>query len=147
MTMRTGYWWLPALVDFNVTSESTLQYNCFAWALGNDSQWVDPTAEYGYWPECIPNDNTIDSVIELFRGAGYEPCIDGSLETGYEKISVYTMNGEPTHAARQLVNGQWTSKLGRYEDIVHSTPEELQGDNHYSYGRVALFMVRPLSGC
>lgn len=135
------------LVDFNVTSEATLQYNCFAWALGNDSQWVDPTAEYSYWPECIPNYNTIDSVIELFRGAGYEPCNDGSLETGHEKIAVYVKDGEPTHAARQLASGQWTSKLGRYEDIVHSTPEELQGNNHYSYGRVSLFMARPLSGC
>ena len=37
MTMRSGYWWLPHLVDFQVTSESTPQYNCFAWALGEDS--------------------------------------------------------------------------------------------------------------
>ncbi len=136
-------WWLPRLADFNVTSEATPQYNCFAWALGNDSLWVDPTVEYGYWPDTIPRDNTIDSVVKLFRQAGYGPCSDGSLEIGYEKIAVYAMNGEVTHAARQLANGQWTSKLGRLEDIVHSTPEELQGDHCRSYGRLALFMVRP----
>ena len=89
--------------------------------------------------------NTIDSVIELFRGVGYEPCNDGSLETGNEKIAIYAMNSEPTHAARQLPNGQWTSKLGQYEDIVHSTPEELQGDNKYSYGRVGFVHGSSLS--
>ena len=70
------------LVDFELTSEATPQYNCFAWALGNDSQWFDPTADYGYWPESIPNDVTIDSIVELFRSAGYEQCHDGSLEAG-----------------------------------------------------------------
>ena len=138
--MRSRYWWLPHLVDFEVTSESTPQYNCFAWALGEDSRWIDPE---GYWPQNIPSDGTVNSFIELFRAAGYEPCGDGSLEAGYEKIAIYTWNDSPTHAARQLENGQWTSKLGSYEDVVHSTPEELQGEFDYSYGRVAVFMIRP----
>ena len=145
--MSTVYWWLPMLVDFDVTSKPTPQYNCFAWAMGNDSLWVDPTTEYGYWPECIPNGYTIASFIELFRSVGYEPCEDGDLEKGYEKIAIYALDGKPTHAARQLSNGQWTSKLGQLEDIVHSTPEELQADDRNSYGRVGLFMIRPLRGC
>ena len=147
MTARVSYWWLPMLGHYKVTSEATLEYNCFAWALGDDSRWVDPIADYAYWPEGIPNENTIDSVTELFREAGYKPCDDGRLETGYEKIVIYARNGEPLHAARQLSNGQWTSKLGKYQDIVHSTPEELQGDYDYSYGRVAKFMARPRSDC
>ena len=140
MTRGSRYWWLPHLDEFQVTSESTSQYNCFAWALGEDSRWIDPD---GYWPENIPNDGTVDSFVELFRAAGYEPCDDGSLETGSEKIVIYTWNDSATHAARQLENGQWTSKLGNYEDIVHSTPEELQGEINYSYGRVVVFMIRP----
>lgn len=143
--MSTGYWWLPFLVDFDVTSRATPQYNCFAWALGSDSLWVDPF-EYGYWPESIPNDLTVASFIELFRGVGYEPCEDGKLDEGCEKIAVYAVDGEATHAARQLPDGQWTSKLGAREDIVHSTPEELQGDGRSSYGQVVLFMIRPKSG-
>ena len=141
--MRSRYSWLPHLVDFEVTSESTPQYNCFAWALGEDSQWIDPGR---YWPEDIPSDGTVNSFIELFRAAGYEPCGDGSLEAECEKIALYAMNDSPTHAARQLENGQWTSKLGNYEDIVHATLEELQGELKYSYGRVAVFMARARSG-
>ena len=87
-----------------------------------------------------------NSFIELFRSAGYELCDDGNLEAGCEKIAIYALNDSPTHAARQLENGQWTSKLGKYEDIVHSTPDELQGEFDYAYGRVAVFMVRPRSG-
>ena len=146
MIMRSGYWWLPHLVDFEVTSESTTQYNCFAWALGEDSQWIDPNPHFGCWPESIPSDGTINSFIELFRGAGYEPCDDGGLEPGCQKIAIYAMNDSPTHAARQLEDGQWTSKLGKYEDIVHSTLEELHGEFEYGYGRVAVFMVRARSG-
>ena len=146
MTMRSGYWWLPYLVDFEVTSESTPQYNCFAWALGEDSQCVDPNPLFGYWPENIPSDGTVNSFVELFRAAGYEPCGDGSLEAGCEKIAIYAKNGSATHAARQLENGQWTSKLGKLEDIVHSTPEELQGELHGEYGWVAVFMIRLCSG-
>lgn len=43
MTRRSGYWWLPHLADFQVTSESTPQYNCFAWALGLEGEF-----EYSY---------------------------------------------------------------------------------------------------
>ena len=146
MTMRPGYWWLPDLADFQITSESTPQYNCFAWALGEDSLWMDPDPLFGHWPEDIPSDATVNSFIELFRSAGYELCDDGNLEAGCEKIAIYALNDSPTHAARQLENGQWTSKLGKYEDIVHSTPDELQGEFDYAYGRVAVFMVRPRSG-
>lgn len=143
MTMRSGYYWLPNLVAFDVTSESTLRYNCFAWALGDDSQWIAPTGHYDYWPENIPNELTLDSITELFRQAGYEVCSDGSLEAGHEKIAVYVKDGVPTHAARQLSDGRWTSKLGKYEDIEHDSLEALYGDGYGEYGSVAVFMVRP----
>ena len=147
ITLRNQYFWIPHLKDFDVTSEATDQYNCFAWALGYDSKWVEPTTEYGLWPECIPDDLMIDSVIELFRLVGYEPCDSGRLESGYEKIAVYAMHGEATHAARQLPSGRWTSKIGQLEDIVHLSTEELQADDYYCYGRVALFMARPAIDC
>ena len=143
--MRRGYHWLPNLINFNVTSESTLRYNCFAWALGDDSQWIAPIGHYDYWPKNIPNELTLNSITELFRQAGYELCEDGSLEYEYEKVAIYAKNGEPTHAARQLDDGRWTSKLGKYEDIEHGSPESLQGDGFGEYGSVVLFMSRPRS--
>jgi hypothetical protein len=44
-----------------------------------------------------------------------------------------------THAARQLPDGQWTSKLGKYVDIEHSAPEDVAGG---VYGEVMQFMKR-----
>ena len=134
---------LPNLVDYDITSESTRRYNCFAWALGDDSRWVAPGGN-AYWPNNVPNELTVESLVELFREAGYELCEDGNLEPGYEKVAIYAMDGEPTHAARQLQNGWWTSKLGEFEDIEHGSPYELHWDDNKGYGRVELFMARPI---
>ena len=70
-------------------------------------------------------------------------CGNGSLEDGYEKVAIYARDGELTHAARQLRDGRWTSKLGKYEDIEHDSLEALYGDGYGEYGSVAVFMVRP----
>jgi hypothetical protein len=47
-----------------------------------------------------------------------------------------------THAARQLPNGKWTSKLGKGEDIEHDTPDDVSGG---IYGEVVEIMRRPIS--
>lgn len=144
MTLRPSFWWLPNLADFNVTSEPSSGYNCIAWALGDDSQWFEPMVANAYWPENLSKELTLDSIVELFRQTGYEVCSDGSLQVGYEKIAIYTKDGVPTHAARQLENGRWTSKLGNYHDIEHDSLEALNGDGFGEYGSVAVFMARPL---
>lgn len=46
-----------------------------------------------------------------------------------------------THAARQLPSGQWTSKLGKSEDIQHESAEDVSGG---VYGEVVEFMKRPI---
>lgn len=51
-------------------------------------------------------------------------------------------HGDWTHAARQLPDGSWTSKLGPDEDILHRTPQALVGD---LYGQVQAIMKRTLS--
>jgi hypothetical protein len=48
--------------------------------------------------------------------------------------------GCPTHAARQLASGRWTSKLGKAEDIEHEL-RDLEGD---VYSSVVLVLKRPL---
>jgi hypothetical protein len=65
------------------------------------------------------------------------------LELGYEKVALYADgNGEWTHAARQLADGWWTSKLGPDEDILYQTPQALVGD---LYGQVHAIMRRTMS--
>ena len=80
----------------------------------------------------------------MYEARGYQKCIDGSLEAGIEKIALYGIPGPtgfplPTHAAYQLENGNWTSKLGIFEDIEHFLVEKLNGPR---YGAVALYMKR-----
>ena len=50
------------------------------------------------------------------------------LETEFEKIAVFGKDGRWTHAARLKVDGKWTSKLGKEEDIEHNTLESMEGD-------------------
>jgi hypothetical protein len=64
------------------------------------------------------------------------------LQANIEKIAIYVNQlGVPSHAARQLPNGLWTSKLGSNVDIEHATPDALTGND---YGRPALLMARQL---
>lgn len=48
-----------------------------------------------------------------------------------------------THAARQLSNGLWTSKIGQLDDIEYKTPDDLTGSD---YGRVIKVMRRRVQG-
>lgn len=78
-----------------------------------------------------------------FGMLGYEKCADDSLEDGFEKIALYASPaGEPKHAARQLPDGMWTSKLGPQEDISHTTPNGVTGA---AYGEVFMIMRRAKS--
>ena len=57
------------------------------------------------------------------------------------RVAQATSDGEPTHAARQLPNGKWTSKLGRWEDIEH----DLEGLTGEMYGSVQQILKRQIS--
>ena len=71
------------------------------------------------WPAGVRRDESIDAFVEAFAGLGYIPAADDSLEPGFEKIALYAVGSSPKHAARQLPNGRWTSKLGPLEDVEH----------------------------
>jgi hypothetical protein len=124
------------------TSPAENTYNCIAWAYGvNDTWfWPDSDGQY-YWPENIHRNENINAFIALFKSAGYVVCEHSSLEYGYQKIAIYARDGIPTHTARQLPDGKWTSKLGPNIDIEHDTLDSLNGP---AYGKSAVFMKRPL---
>jgi len=131
--------------DYQNTSPATYNYNCIAWASGEDQSWWWPVPEVGghYWPPGLARILTLENFIKVFENLGYQACDDDTLEDGFEKIAVYVDgSGEPTHAARQLEIGAWTSKLGPAQDIIHSTLAVLEGG---VYGRVAQVMKRPRS--
>jgi len=121
---------------FELTSPHDEAYNCIAWAAGDNQNFWWPTAT---WPNGVSRNVTMTSFVSAFKKLGYRVCQDGEPEQGYEKIALYHDDKQPTHAARLLPNGRWTSKLGRFVDISHS----LEGLNGVEYGEPKVFMRRP----
>ena len=78
--------------------------------------------------------------MQVFTGLGYAICDSDAKEPGYDKVALYARAGLWQHAARQLNDGQWTSKLGQFEDISHPSPQDVPGDE---FGNVHCIMRRP----
>jgi hypothetical protein len=138
----------PALTDMDYigTSPQTGRYNCIAWSVGetNKKWWPDQWG-IGAWFAGVDRIETVAGFIHGYKSRGYEECSDGSLEHGLEKIALYAKpdspwSKTPTHAAYQLENGNWTSKLGDFEDIEHFELGKLDGP---TYGAVVCFLKRP----
>ncbi|MEO1395545.1 MAG: hypothetical protein AAFV90_21795 [Cyanobacteria bacterium J06634_5] len=124
---------------YRETSPRTNEYNCIAWAAEEDDRWWSPTQDAYYWPDGVPAEWTIDAVVLVFESLGFELCDSAELEAGLQKVAIYQGNdGDPTHAARQLPDGKWTSKLGDWEDIEHT----LAGIEGEKYGSVCQIMKR-----
>lgn len=128
---------------YQITSPVTNEYNCIAWAAGETDRWwwPDPSGS-SYWPEAAPRQETVEAFLIAFSFSGFEPCSSDSFEEGFEKVAIYAnAQGQPTHMARQLRNGRWTSKLGKLEDLEH----RLDGlDGSTVYGMVAQCLKRSL---
>lgn len=128
---------------YSITSPATPEYNCIAWAATDTKAWwwPDINNQY-YWPADIPREETLEAFIKAYETLGYETCKSGGYEEEFEKIAIYlNASNKPTHAARQLGSGRWTSKLGTLEDIEHVTLDGLYGS---SYGVAAVFMRRAI---
>lgn len=125
---------------YTVTSPATIEYNCIAWAAGDNEAWwwPDPFDQY-FWPSGIPRVVTIDAFVKAFEFLGYTVCPDANYEQGYEKVAIYAkQDGIPTHAARQINSEKWTSKIGGLEDIEHDI-NSLSGP---IYGDPIIYMKR-----
>jgi hypothetical protein len=123
------------------TSPMKSEYNCIAWAYGVDDMWFWPDADgFYYWPDNINRKINLNAFINLFKSIEYIVCENSNFETDFEKIAIYANDNIPTHAARQLPNGKWTSKLGPNIDIEHDTLDCLNGP---TYGKVEVIMKRP----
>lgn len=138
--------WFPGLREdaaWDVTSDPDRAYNCIAWAAGDTSNWWWPDPpEVAYWPRGVPRAESVAAFVRAFSTLGFECCDSGVFERGCEKVALFVdADDVPTHAARQLPTGRWTSKLGEIVDIDH----ELQAVSGYRYGQVAAFLRRGIS--
>jgi hypothetical protein len=128
--------------SYRITSPRSVDYNCFAWAAGDSKRvWSPVMLGSGvHWPPGIPALLSLSGVIDAYRITGFEQCETADLEQGYEKIAIFVVGGDPRHAARQLPNGAWTSKLGEHVDIEHAEVTSVGGE---FYGEPAVYMRRP----
>lgn len=135
----------PELVKagYKITSPTAKSYNCIAWAANDTERWSWPDSGYlySYWPSGVDRGISCASFVAAFATLGYVSCEHEALEDGFEKVALYVNDSDvPTHMARQLEDGAWTSKLGNWYDIRH---EAVDGVSGKSYGRVRTFLKRP----
>lgn len=128
---------------FRVTSPAAPEYNCVAWAAGDTTRWwwpdPDPDDDASFWPPGALREETVAAFAAAFATLGYAPSSGEEFEPGFEKVALFAGGAGPTHAARQLPSGRWTSKLGRREDIEH----DLHAVGGEAYGAVVLILKRP----
>lgn len=136
---------MPFLVSegYVVKSIATRRYNCIAFAADDPSVFYWPDDDDNpdaYWP-ISRKDISLDCFVEMFAHLGYEKCDDGSLEAGYEKVVIYIFEGKPSHAAKQLEDGRWKSKLGLAQDIEHNSVKAVEDE--VCYGTATQYLRKP----
>jgi hypothetical protein len=72
------------------------------------------------------------NILEILASYGYTERADNDgLEEGYVKVAIYADSDKwPTHFARQLKNGNWTSKAGELMDFEHDDLHCLQCEDY-----------------
>lgn len=92
----------PKLTDENhsITSPSTDNYNCIAWAYEVSNKWMWPGYPDCYWPSDVAGVDELRTLIQLYLDAGYEECDNGQREDGFKKVAIYVNQEGPLHAAR-----------------------------------------------
>jgi hypothetical protein len=129
--------------SFTRTSEPDY-YNCIAYVVGDLQRkwWPDDYPSHwsiDYWPPDAPKVETLDAFVAALGTVGFVMSNDGNVELGIEKVAIYALDGVVKHAALQLTDGTWRSKLGSDEDIEHA----LDGLEGPAYGKVIAYLKRP----
>jgi hypothetical protein len=140
---------IPSLRDhpYEQSSEPDPAYNCIAWAAGcNHRPWWPPAelSQQTYWPPGVPALETLDAFCEAFEAIGYTRGSTERPPAEVERVAIYWREkmGGPCHAARQLIDGKWASKLGVGIDIEHEHLGALEGDEVFAYGTVKAMLWR-----
>jgi hypothetical protein len=132
-----------ASVGYVPKSEQTSVYNCIAWSAEDATRNWQGSYVDGYWPPGAIEGYDIAALVSAFEQLNFVICQNGDREDDHVKVAIYADRvGKWTHAARQLPDGRWTSKIGELEDIIHKTPFALTGSD---YGNVVHYMKRPVA--
>ncbi len=131
------------LTDFEITSPIDFFYNCHAWAAKFDDLVMQPSTNPIYGWLTGESSDLSENFVKQFKLLGFiEQTENREVETNFEKIAFYIDgSNEVRHAARQLENGFWTSKLGTDHDISHRNLECREGE---IYGKVGMILKKPI---
>jgi hypothetical protein len=125
------------------TSDPTINYNCLAWAVGVQWAWFDPEKGcVGYfWPHGIERELSIPAIRKVLAHFGFnKESNNAEWEEGFLKVAVFIdADGVPSHYARQLENGKWTSKFGELIDVEH---DDLECIKCVEYGEPRFYFMR-----
>lgn len=131
--------WFPKMVGKNFNfyePDNKFDFNCLSFSLDMDT-WIWTNEN---WPKDIPNNLGILSFKLLFEQKGYRNCDNSNYEDGYEKIAIYSKDGNtPSHVSKQT-SGIWKSKTGKY--IIEHELEWLSGNSSDTYGDVVIIMKK-----
>ena len=128
-----------------ITSRADKNYNCIAWSVGEKGRFIWPEfsnprptfdgnngRKGHYWP-FGDQDSTLGNFLTFYEGEhGFSRCSppEPGPSKHRERVVLYCYYSCSVlwvaHASRQRPDGQWESKLGVDEDIVHKRPEDLQ---------------------
>ncbi len=125
--------------NFRLVSPFSFQYNCIAFAMGMKDRWVDHEDIPWHWWPPVERGSSVKHLENAFRYFGFEYCgMDDEIDERYDKIVLYQLLDDWTHAARVIENGIYHSKFGESYDGYHSSGDVLAAQ----YGRVCLVMRR-----
>jgi hypothetical protein len=134
--------------SYRITSPNNDEYNCVAWVLRDTSRWWEPAVDGFYWPRQIDPDDLdpdedLAEYLRMFVERGFNECEDGQLETDVEKIAIFASGSSFEHVAYQAPDGQWSSKMGPFNDIRHPLVADLVGTPPGGFTGVATYLARP----
>jgi hypothetical protein len=127
----------PGLIGmpYELASPATMQYNCIAFAFGDEENvWDTPERCGFYWPPGFQRDPTIEVITSIVQLHGFRishEAISENPET--DALAIYAKAGLVNHLAKWQDPGIWKSKLGDGRDINHLSLFWLEGE---LYGRV-----------
>ena len=121
--------------DFN-----DFNYNCLAYAFGDQSQWWEPDRPGCYWPPGFPKDITVPTVESIIRVHGYTVEVDFNSTPKTAAVAIYSKDNEWTHFAK-FFDGQWRCKLGEGHDISGMLLQDIEGTY---YGNLFKVLSRPV---
>lgn len=126
-------------MNFHLKSPFSYRYNCIAFALGMTDRWVDHLELPWHWWPPVEKGPSVEHLKNAFRYFGFEECgLDDRVDPLYDKIAIYNIGDDWTHAARIISNGIYHSKFGESYDGLHSSGSVLK----LRYGNVSVIMRR-----